>query len=257
MENASKALLMVGGMILAILLISLLVFAWNLFSKYQSSNDQLADIEDVAIFNQQFTNYDRDDVEGYELISLSNQVIDYNHRKSDTGINDIKSKPITIKIIFQNGEANMFSKDGSMYLFPSTSNKVELSANDLANIIRQAQIIEDKYGGATYANKLAKNYDSLFLSDTQVTFEVGNSNNTITADAVWEKAKNKFNSIVLKNKVSNITELIKNGTRSKEILKYYEYMQFKRGVFECTNLVYDQDSGKVSNIIFNFKGKIH
>ena len=101
MENASKALLMAGGMILSILLITLLVYAWSLFSKYQSSNDELADIEDVAKFNQQFTNYDRDDVEGYELISLINKVVDYNHRKSTTGTNDIKNKPITIEILLK------------------------------------------------------------------------------------------------------------------------------------------------------------
>ena len=51
MENASKALIMAGGMLLAILIISLLVYAWSLFSKYQASKDSLADIEDTAKFN--------------------------------------------------------------------------------------------------------------------------------------------------------------------------------------------------------------
>ena len=38
---------------------------------------------------------------------------------------------------------------------------------------------------------------------------------------------------------------------------YYEYMQFKRGVFKCTNLEYDSVTGRVIKIDFLFTGKIH
>ena len=85
-------------MLLAILILTLLIYAWNLFSDYQSSDDKLANIDNTAKFNQQFTNYDRDDVQGYELISLVNQVVDYNQRKSTEGQNDEKYNPITVKI---------------------------------------------------------------------------------------------------------------------------------------------------------------
>ena len=99
MENASKALIMAGGMLLAILIVSLLVYAWSLFSKYQSSQDDLANIEDTAKFNEQFTNYQRDNVKGYDILSLANKVTDYNYRKSESdGTNDENYVPITIVI---------------------------------------------------------------------------------------------------------------------------------------------------------------
>lgn len=99
MENASKALIMAGGMLLAILIVSLLVYAWSLFSKYQSSQDDLTDIEDTAKFNEQFTNYQRDNVKGYEILSLANKVTDYNYRKSESDrTNDENYVPITIVI---------------------------------------------------------------------------------------------------------------------------------------------------------------
>lgn len=100
MENASKALIMAGGMLLAILIVSLLVYAWSLFSKYQSSQDDLADIEDTAKFNEQFTNYQRDNVKGYDILSLANKVTDYNDRKSNAegAQNDAQYVPITIVI---------------------------------------------------------------------------------------------------------------------------------------------------------------
>ena len=99
MENASKALIMAGGMLLAILIVSLLVYAWSLFSKYQSSQDDLTDIEDTAKFNEQFTNYQRDNVKGYDILSLANKVTDYNYRKSKSNnTNDENYVPITIEI---------------------------------------------------------------------------------------------------------------------------------------------------------------
>ena len=99
MENASKALIMAGGMLLAILIVSLLVYAWSLFSKYQSSQDDLTDIEDTAKFNEQFTNYQRDNVKGYDILSLANKVTDYNYRKSKSDrTNDENYVPITIVI---------------------------------------------------------------------------------------------------------------------------------------------------------------
>ena len=99
MENASKALIMAGGMLLAILIVSLLVYAWSLFSKYQSSQDDLVNIEDTAKFNEQFTNYQRDNVKGYDILSLANKVTDYNYRKSESDrTNDENYVPITIVI---------------------------------------------------------------------------------------------------------------------------------------------------------------
>ena len=55
MENASKAILMAGGMLLTILIVSLLVFAWNTFSNYYSQKDSIDEIDDVTEFNLQFT----------------------------------------------------------------------------------------------------------------------------------------------------------------------------------------------------------
>ena len=83
MENASKALLIAGGMLLAILLVTLLVYAWGMFSEYQNAKADLAEIEDTAKFNEQLSQYDRDDVDGYTLLSLINRIVDYNERNEE------------------------------------------------------------------------------------------------------------------------------------------------------------------------------
>lgn len=149
MENASKALIMAGGMLLAILIVSLLVYAWSLFSKYQLSKDSLSDVEDTAKFNEQFANYDRDDVQGYELISLVNKIVDYNYRKSkdEEAKSDDKYSPITITIDF-GSDANMkkLSYNSNNTLFTSSNFKYtqsqagQTTKNPLENIIKTAQI---------------------------------------------------------------------------------------------------------------------
>ena len=107
MENASKALLMAGGVLLAMMVIAFALFAWGKFGEFYDSKDELKDVEDVAKFNEQFTAYQRNDVHGYELISLANKVADYNFRFSNytaadaadrNAQNDQKYNPITMII---------------------------------------------------------------------------------------------------------------------------------------------------------------
>ena len=61
MENASKALLIAGGVLLAIMVASLLILTFTKISDYQSSAQTLQKDSQLAQFNEQFTQYVRDD----------------------------------------------------------------------------------------------------------------------------------------------------------------------------------------------------
>ena len=255
MENASKALLMAGGMLLAILILTLLIYAWNLFSDYQSSSDKLADIENTAKFNQQFTNYDREDVQGYELISLVNQVVDYNQRKSTEGQNDEKYNPITIKINLVNDDNRKgYSKDYTNRLILYNTYTQSNAVNTFKDLINTASNIEETFGGNDRANRVAKNFDSIFLSDSQVEQEMKKG---FTEQQVWDNAIKKYNALTNKTVTQNELKSEALGSLRVQALQYYEYMQFKRGVFKCINLKYDNVTGRVSIIDFEFTGKIH
>ena len=88
MENASKALIIASSILLAILLISLVLYARSSVSEYQNSKLELDRVENLAKFNDQFAQYDRKDVAGYELISLANKIADYNLKYSKNGKNN-------------------------------------------------------------------------------------------------------------------------------------------------------------------------
>lgn len=238
MENASKALLMAAGMFLVMLILALVIFAWGKFSDYQNAKDSLVDIEDTAKFNEQFTHYDRDDVQGYEILSLANQVIDYNRRRADVGQNNEKYNPIKL-VVTLNNDNKKFSYDENNLLINSNEYTISSTVNTFDEIIAEGARIERTYGSnVSQISKLI----SLLFSD-----EVKNDENK-KANAV-----KKFNSLS-KTKVTNYNELL--GYKN-DIYKYYEYMQFKKGVFNCENLTYDNSTGRVNNMKFTFSGKIY
>lgn len=237
----------------------MLVYAWGLFSEYQSSQDSLSEIEDTAKFNEQFTNYDRDDVQGYELLTLTYKVIDYNYRKSNSegSQNDDKYPSITmiIKLGDEDTRKNKLTKDGVLRLFNKSGNLTYTQSNtinQLETVTSFALETEQRYGGADVATRIAKSIDSIFLTDTQLAY---NRNQGISDDESWNNAIKKFNSYSTMQKVNNKTELDAEKIR---VYKYYEYVQFKRAIFECESVGYDEaNTGRVISIVFNFTGDIY
>ena len=81
MENASKALIMAGGVLIALMVIGLLVVFFNNLSDLQGIEYSSEKTEQIAEFNKQYDVYARD-VYGSELFSIANKIDDYNKRES-------------------------------------------------------------------------------------------------------------------------------------------------------------------------------
>ena len=80
MENASKALIMAGSVLIALLVVGALVLMFSNLTSYQNSNEKANKDEQITKFNQEYSTYNRKDVRGNELYSLINRVVDYNSR---------------------------------------------------------------------------------------------------------------------------------------------------------------------------------
>ena len=155
MENASKALLMAGGVLLTMLVISLLLYAWSSISAYQASQDAVKEVQQLAEFNSQYTSYNRDDVQGYELISLINKVIDYNQRyssefnsASSVG-NTAQYKPITITIKLDKSSSDYTNRD-------KFTGIIKVPA--VAKISFQNMKYDEIYDNSSYSNPTEKTY---------------------------------------------------------------------------------------------------
>ena len=100
--------------------------------------------------------------------------------------------------------------------------------------------IENKYGGATITAKIASQTTKIFIEND-------------SSDEEKQKAIDEFNNISRGTKVNNWQEL---NTHKEKIYTYYEYIQFKRGIYKCTNVEYEKTTGRITRMEFEFTGKI-
>ena len=81
MENASKALIIAGAILLSILIISLGIMIFN-SAKEAANTDQLQGVE-ISSFNEQFTQYEGEKVRGAQINSLISTIRNNNVTNED------------------------------------------------------------------------------------------------------------------------------------------------------------------------------
>ena len=97
MENASRALVMAGSVLIAILILGALLLMFNSLSSYQNQENQTREMEQIVEFNNQFLPYEKDDLTLMELKSVYNKIVSNNKTNADNldkiidGIDSIKS----------------------------------------------------------------------------------------------------------------------------------------------------------------------
>ena len=72
MENASKALLIAGGVLIAILIVSVLVVTLNIVNSNQKTREKALATEQLAEFNQKYESYNKKALRGTDIITLKN-----------------------------------------------------------------------------------------------------------------------------------------------------------------------------------------
>lgn len=82
MENATKALLMAGGLLISILLISFMVFVLRKGASASAEYYTTMSDTELAEFNSQFEVYDRDNNTYFDVITVANLAYDIN-KKND------------------------------------------------------------------------------------------------------------------------------------------------------------------------------
>lgn len=237
MENASKALLIAAGVMIGLIVITMMIYAHNQISNYYTTKEKETETEQLAEFNKQYIGYNRNDVRGSDLISLINKIIDYNVDKINY-TNDEKIE-ISIKIDNTNGKAESFFHNYEDYYNGTARKKLIVPGNTYthegknsiySNLINPAYAIEAKYTQAL-ATKLT----------TKISTLMDEYSPRITKEDLFVELK--------------IDPKDYNGGGAgiqEDILKYYQYIQFKRAHFDCTELTYK--NGRIKSFTFKFNG---
>ena len=262
MENASKALIIAGSVLIALIIIGALLLMFNNLSNYQDTNVETTREAQVLEFNNQYETYNRNDVRGSDIYSLLGRVVDYNRRKSDvaTGTDEGKNlqfQPMTIVINFgSQDKLESFTYDKKIRLFKDVLNKgingkyefklEQSTTNRFYDVINvKISNIESNYGGKASVNNLAAGISNLFLSGSPS-----------------EEDKRKAENLYKKNTGKEVSFInLKNDMDSDrgiytDICTYYEYIQFKRAHFNCTDSKYNERTGRIIELDFEFNGKI-
>ena len=86
MENASKALLMAGGILIALLVIGLVVLMFTELSDFQNSQNDMKKSTQVAEFNNQYEPYNKENLTIMELKTVYNKIMSHNLKNPEMNI---------------------------------------------------------------------------------------------------------------------------------------------------------------------------
>ena len=232
MENASKALVMAGGILIALLVIGELLLMFNQVSDYQRSGTDLEKDQQLTDFNKEFTQFTYGDIKGYELISLVNKVIDYNGKSGTANYVDYSLK-ITVKIENLQGFAGKYGTQGKSKLFGRVSSYiVNTSATQFITDVTKFRELENTYSLATMS-KLSANYDTLKNAYDNPSDENGTY-------------EGKMQEIV-----GRVVKYNNKTIKLSDIENYREYSEFKTSTFESSTPEY-YGNGQVKSMAFKF-----
>lgn len=241
MENASKALLMAGGILIALLVIGALLLMFNQLSSYQKTNSDVEKQSQLVEFNNQFIQYTHSNIQGYELLTLINKVIDYNGNDGVANSVDY-SKKITLTISGLNkfNEKYAYTDQATKdKLFQADSYTIKYESDDQITV-QLDQALKDcmKAEGSLDTDEL-KSVSNLYSSRQS-------------------KAKN------IETIRERLCELFPDGRYEEwngntplptlaTIVKYRQYSEFKTSTFEVSSDPTYYDNGQVETLSFKFK----
>ena len=240
MENITKALIITGGILLAVMILSLVVTFWSQMSGYYAEQHQSKITEQNAEFNSKFENYNGQTIRGNELISVMNKVVNYNN--SVVG-NEGNYDKIIMSIDFkgyQNTAFKFSQADVNRFNNIINGNKLSNSKSSDANLEKITNL------PATIASQSGISN----IRDEQLQ-KLSSEINNLTGDDVDVRNK-KLQSILGLSKdeaknmsQSQLTQIIDTAK------KYYQYTQLKRAMFKCTQITHNSTSnGRINGMEF-------
>lgn len=214
MENASKALLIAGGILLSIILLSLLMYMFTSANTMAEAQDNKNLNKQINDFNKSYTAYDKKRMYGTDVITVVNKAIDHN-RRMDIGETD----PYYVNIVV--------TTTGT---FKTTIDEVDNTK--AKNNKRTLNDIEAK-------NLLGREINTILNAET---YELGHwtSNGALEMDQG-----------IIDFFSNDKTDAIRNSDDEK--FTYYIYSaltNFKRAIFRCDGVEYNENTGRIQSMTF-------
>lgn len=224
MENASKALIVAGGILLALIVLTLLVYGLTATGRIEEAQNKADETEELAKFNMEYESYNKKRMYGIELISLINKAMEHNSKMNASKIDH----PYYINIKFTT---------------------IEPFKNQLFRIDNTQESKEEKE--VKNVNTYKTDLQALGIYD-QAKSKLSLAKGTYTLGTF----QNNGESFVINNdftiKFSASTEdIIRTTVGGSTTYKIYSSLtNFKKAVFECQKVSYNKNTGRIYEIVF-------
>lgn len=219
MENAGKALEMAGSVLIGILILGCLVFAYNQLATVKQNEQVSKRVQQAADFNKDYLAYDRNNLYGSDIFSIANLISNYNIKEHEA--KDYTEITISVKIKTKIIGAKYFDKGaGETY-----------NANQITSAYKALSDDITKVGNKKYFNKAVSYWSKFGTKDRlveQINQEVKNPNENMVAN--------------LKVDIQEYNDLVG------------EQKDMARKTFKCKNVEYDKNTGRVTKMEFEERG---
>ena len=213
MENASKALLMTGGILIGIILLTLGVYLYGIMRDAEQTRATILSEEQLVKYNQEYTSYDKGAMYGTDVISVLNKAINNNKTYEDD-----ESMWIDVKFRLLDDVSTVTN----VYTWNKNTKKYVLNNNETKKI-------KSTYG-------FNKDTDYYLLKNL-------NEISSFLSEGVKETSNKKEDLSATDN-----IRLAVDGHNPYKIT-YSGFSDFKRMIFKCTDIKYN-DVGKVNYLEF-------
>ena len=196
MENASKALMFAGTILITLMVISAVVFMYRDLTSVKRQESENQKVEEIAEFNKSFESYEKD-LKGAQIFSLANKITDYNNKYA--GNDGYEAITLTV---------NVGSKENNDGYYTNLQSEID-------------SLIKDKYISSNYLEALHEAKENENNRD-QKTREKAEE----TKKELNKKLGNKYNKAYKDvnedwNKYNNEYKAIKNKKFKSEGVTYY------------------------------------
>lgn len=248
MENITKALLIAGAILILIMLLSAVMVFWDDLAIYFSANSDSKILQQLVEENKKFSNYEQKTIRGNELVSVMNRIINYNNYQSEI----VGFDRVTIEIDFKGHE------DELKYNGETGSNTI--ITGDISNATDDDEIKRVSETSSRLTSEASANISGITDVKLQkLSSEIANivdepKRSYYDSNKQYKSALDSYK-LTRAQKLTKILGFnIEQDDNVENIIKatyqYYQYTQFKRAMFKCTSIGYNEKNGRVNMMKF-------
>jgi len=255
-SSISKALIMVAGVLVAMIVIGLITMSFNTFSQWASTQDDEVVIEQTQKFNKEYEAYDKDLMYGVDVISCLNKVKSNNDAilgKYSEQLDANYAIEATVKLNDSKLDETLI-----VYHITSTGNGKQEEYPQNAGPSKNAKTLKDL--GFSFLNTSYSSLSSRFKASTVIKTDHTTGTVDLKTDNLVLNASTTNTDVVIKllSASNAMSQIIKNtDSASKNDYNGWTAVEFRTGLyylktkkFKCTNISYNPKTGRVNKIDF-------